>query len=200
MAKLVLNVGGMFSGKSTELIKQGQRHLYARQRVVFVKPEMDDRYSTDEIVTHDGKRIKAINYCGWLLVPEVLTADVVLIDEIQFFPIHVFKQIKELLADGKNIYISGLDKDFRGNGFLIVEMLMTEADEINKLKSVCEMCGADAGFTGKRENLFKSSTVEIQVKEETVAQFELGEKDVYIPLCRSCHNNHIESQVKDDAQ
>lgn len=184
MSKLVLNVGGMFSGKSTELIKQGQRHIYARQNVVFVKPEMDDRYSKDEIVTHDGKRIKAINYCGWLLLPEVLCADVILIDEIQFFPLDVFIQIKELLDDGKLIYISGLDKDYNGNAFTITERLMVEADVVNKLKAVCERCGEDASFTGKRKMERGNDSV-----------IELGEHETYLPLCRDCFNKHKEGWV-----
>lgn len=181
MAKLIMNVGGMFSGKSTELQKQGQRHLYAKQNVVFLKPIVDDRYSDDEIVTHDGKGVKAINIEKSIMIPEVLTADVVLIDEIQFFPLSVCKEIQDLLNDGINIYVSGLDMNYRGRGFLVVEELMSIADEVHKLKAVCEMCGEDAGFTGKRKMYGPSDST-----------FKLGEKDIYIPLCRECFCKHLE--------
>ena len=189
MSKLIMNVGGMFSGKSTLLQQQGKRHMYAKQNVVFLKPAFDNRYSEDEIVTHEGNSVKAINVDDTLSkYGEIWTADVVLIDEIQFFPLSVVYEIKQLLAENIMVYVSGLDMNYRGRGFLVVEELMTIADEINKLKAVCEMCGKDAGFTGKRHNHINGATVSINVSGENISEFELGEKELYIPLCRNCFN------------
>ena len=173
MAKLVCNVGGMFSGKSTELQRQGRRHVLAGHRVVFLKPEYDNRYSNDCVVTHLGDKVEAINVLETILIPEVLEADVILIDEIQFFPAMVVVEIKKLLRCNKTIYVSGLDMDSNGNGYITVEGLMTIADQVQKFKAVCEECGQDATFTDKR------------IKNDLVN--ELGSKDIYIPLCRNCY-------------
>lgn len=170
--KLVCNVGGMFSGKTTELQRQGQRHLLAGHKVVFLKPSYDDRYSEDKIVTHCGQSIGAINVTDTIMIPEVIGAEVILIDEVQFLHYGIANEIRELLKEGKTIYVSGLDMDSKGNGFLIVEALMTLADTVQKFKAVCEECGDDATFTGKRI--------------ENNQRHELGSMDIYIPLCRSC--------------
>src|SRR2546423_7141110 len=51
--------GGMFSGKSEELIRRLRRSVIARQRVQVFKPLIDDRYSTEDIVSRDDRRLKA---------------------------------------------------------------------------------------------------------------------------------------------
>lgn len=43
-SKLILNVGSMFSGKSTELQRQGERHILAGHNIIFLKPDFDTRY------------------------------------------------------------------------------------------------------------------------------------------------------------
>src|SRR5689334_14339943 len=51
--------GGMFSGKSEELIRRLRRAVIARQRVQVFKPILDDRFATDEVVSRDDRRLKA---------------------------------------------------------------------------------------------------------------------------------------------
>lgn len=173
MAKLVVNTGGMFSGKSTELQRQGKRHILAGHKVVFLKPKMDDRYSKDCIVTHEGAKVEALNVEKSILEDmRVAEADVILIDEVQFLYFGVVADIEFLLRLGKTIYVSGLDMDFNGTGFSITEILMAKADEVNKFKAVCEKCGKDSTFTAKRT--------------DSKNQIELGSKDLYMPLCRTC--------------
>ena len=61
MSTLTVNTGSMFSGKSTLLISQGEKHAKAGQRVLFVKPAIDSRYSESEVVTHGGLRVQALS-------------------------------------------------------------------------------------------------------------------------------------------
>jgi thymidine kinase len=173
--KLIVNVGGMFSGKSTELQRQGTRHILRGHSVTYVKPLLDNRYSEDEIVTHDGRKVKAINVDtnGLRILTGIpLDTDVVLIDEVQFFEPRLLDVIDELLKSGIRVYCSGLDLDFEGNPFGITPYLMSKADEVNKLHAVCDECGNDAWVTPR-----------ITENKETV---KLGEKDEYFPLCRAC--------------
>ena len=51
--------GPMFSGKSEELIRRLRRAEIARQRVQIFKPAIDERYSSNQIVSHDDGRIHA---------------------------------------------------------------------------------------------------------------------------------------------
>lgn len=174
MSKLVVNCGGMFSGKSTELQRQGKRHLIAGRSVVFLKPLLDTRYSDDAIVTHEGRQVKAINIVDSILIPEVLKSDIILIDEIQFFSTRVIKEIDQLVRIGKEVHCSGLDMDYRGREFYITAALMSRADVVNKFNAVCECCGDDAVFTGRKQNEVSSTVL-------------LGEKEIYTPLCRPCY-------------
>lgn len=184
MAILTVNTGSMFSGKSTLLISQGEKHVKAGQRVLYIKPSLDDRYSEDEIVTHDGLKVKAFNVDanrGLKRVIEPGDVDVVLIDEAQFFDKRICNSVWWLLSEGKRVYASGLDMNFLGDGFETMKELMAIADKVNKLKAVCESCGDDAVITGKR-NFHKESEGSI---------VELGAKETYIPLCRKCYLKYM---------
>lgn len=177
--KLVLNVGGMFSGKSTELQRQGKRHELRGHSVLYVKPKMDNRYSEDEIVTHDGEKIKAISIDTdkpdeLLFITRIMQTQVICIDEIQFFDLHIIEIIDGLLKLGKRIYCSGLDLDFEGKPFEVTAFLMAKADQVKKLHAVCDSCGNDAWVTPRKSD-----------EKQTV---KLGEKDDYYPLCRACFN------------
>jgi thymidine kinase len=176
--KLVVNVGGMFSGKSSELQRQGKRHILRGHNVLYVKPRMDNRYSEDEIVTHDGRKVKAMNVGtdDYFLNRISVGVDVVLIDEVQFFTETLIDVIEGLLVGGTRVYCSGLDLDFEGKPFGITPLLMAMADEVNKLHAVCDKCGNDAWVTPRLT----------QNKEKV----KLGEKDEYFPLCRPCYYRH----------
>lgn len=173
--KLVVNTGSMFSGKSTELQRQGERHIIAGHNVIYVKPEMDTRYSESAIVNHKGEKVVALpvpTYDIACYIPE--DKQVILIDEVQFFNTCVVEDIKNFLKAGKTVYCSGLDMDFKGEPFEVVANLMAIADEVNKFHAVCSHCGVDAVFSAKLES-------------NSTQRVELGEKDKYIPLCRDCY-------------
>lgn len=180
MSKLVVNVGGMFSGKSTELLRQGERHMRAGHNVVFIKPKTDNRYSDTEIVTHNGQSVMAniADPAESILKYAEEGTDVVLIDEVQFFTKRIIPSIWCLLDRGISVYCSGLDMDFLGDGFETVNELMAIADEVNKLHAVCKHCGEDAVMSAKK-NFHDFSQAHERV--------ELGSDDLYIPLCRQCY-------------
>ena len=178
--KLEVFTGGMFAGKSTALIAKGQRHLLAGQKVVYVKPEMDNRYSEDEIVTHDGQKVEAVSVrTVWdtlLHYGAVNNSDVVLVDEVQFFAKGLISDIETLLERGKIVYCSGLDMDYTGKPFEVTAQLLALADEVHKLKAVCAETGQDAGFSLK----VSGSTERV----------ELGAGDTYKPVSRSVFYQH----------
>lgn len=182
--------GGMFAGKSTELISKGERHARAGKNVVYSKPKEENRFSADHIVTHSGIKVKAITLDPtyfMLFVHEWITlheADVILIDEAQFFDETIAGVIQSLLSAGKTVYVAGLDIDFKGNPFPIMAVLMGIADKVTKLKAVCKQCGHDAYASAR----LTSST-------ETV---ELGGNESYAPLCRNCFAEFNEQNTEEN--
>ena len=143
--------GGMFSGKSSELISRLERAEIAKKRCMVFKNSSDARRKTDAISTHDGREYASIpianNECDKILEMTNHSVDVVAIDEIQFFNMTIIDTISSLLNDGKRVIVSGLDMDSHGLPFGIIHILLTMAEHITKLHAVCNVCGADASFS-----------------------------------------------------
>src|SRR3954452_2488666 len=79
--------GSMFSGKSEELIRRLRRAKIARQKVQVFKPEIDARFSNDQIVSHSAMRHESSNVrtAADILAQFEPDTEVVGIDEAQFF-------------------------------------------------------------------------------------------------------------------
>lgn len=172
MTNLTINVGPMFSGKTTALQQQGTKHIRAKQKTIFLKPYFDNRFSDNYIVSHDGFKVPAVNIDDTLLIAEALHSDVILVDEVQFLPDTIIEDLWELIRLGKTIYCSGLDTDYKGNGFNTTMQIMAIADKINKFTAICKTCGKDATLSSK--------------KEDNGMRVELGADEAYFPVCKEC--------------
>ncbi|WP_313955500.1 thymidine kinase [Bacillus pumilus] len=176
VGSLTIDVGSMFAEKSTALQRHGKRYMLAGKKVVFLKPSIDNRYSEDFIVTHDGKKVEAINIQitnkNEVGIPlDLFEADVVCIDEVQFFPDQMITHIEKLIEQGKKVFVAGLDMDRYGKPFGIVPYLMAKADHVTKHHAVCVFCGDDAW-------------VSLEVSNDSSTQVKVG--DDYKPACRQC--------------
>ena len=89
--------GSMFSGKTEELLRRLRRANFAHQKVEIFKPCIDNRYSADDVVSHDQNSIPStpVEHSNniLLLSSEV---EVVGIDEAQFFDEGLWKFAKHL--------------------------------------------------------------------------------------------------------
>lgn len=174
--ELTVFCGSMFAGKSTALLAAGERHQLAGREVMYIKPDIDTRYSADEIVTHNKLSVKAHirNTEETILFAYAETgADVVLIDEVQFFDTELVNDCLYLMEKGVKVYCAGLDLDYNNTPFETVMRLMGHADSVQKVKAVCAGCGDDAHVT------FKHS--------ESNYRLEIGSKEIYTPFCRACY-------------
>lgn len=185
VGRLEVYCGGMFASKSTALQRQGKRHLLAGRKVVFLKPEIDNRYGEDVVSTHDGAVMDAISILSDLPIliygeKAVDEADVVCIDEVQFFNEELISVIDNLIYDGKLVYVAGLDMNSEGQPFGIMPILMAKAEKVEKYQAVCSDCGEDAYVTVAL------------TKKETEVQVGNG----YKPVCRSCSVKYIGGAVK----
>lgn len=165
--------GCMFSGKTEELIRRLVRAQIARQEVLVFKPAVDVRYGREAIVTHAGRTLpcQPIARASQIL-EHVGTAQVVGIDEAQFFDGDLVAICNRLADGGKRVIVAGLDQDFAGRPFEPIPGLLAVAEYITKNLAVCMQCGAPAD---RSQRLVPSER-----------QVMLGAHDSYEARCRAC--------------
>jgi thymidine kinase len=142
-------VGSMFSGKSEELIRRLRRAQIARQKVQIFKPALDTRYADDQIVSHSEMRIDSRPVASARALLELVEpdAEVVGIDEGQFFDLELPMICNTLADQGKRVIVAGLDKDYLGKPFEPMPQLLAIAEYITKTLAICMVCGNPANRT-----------------------------------------------------
>ena len=146
--------GSMFSGKTDELIRRLVRATIARQKVQVFKPAIDIRYAVEKVTSHAGSNFDAIPVENASDIRNKLDKDatVVAIDEAQFFDPEVVNVAQELASQGVRVLIAGLDTDFRGEPFGPMPILMSMAEDVDKLHAICMVCGGEASRTQRLVN------------------------------------------------
>jgi len=170
--------GSMFSGKTEELIRRLNRAKYARLSVEIFKPKIDVRYSDEDVVSHNDNSIRstAVDSSANILLL-FSPADVIGIDEAQFFDDGLVDVCNNLANQGVRVIIAGLDMDFQGKPFHPMPELMAIAEHVTKVHAICMHCGQNAQYSYR-----KTASKELVV---------LGETQEYEPLCRTCYNKAI---------
>lgn len=166
--------GSMFSGKTEELIRRLKRAKLANQKVEIFKPKIDTRYSANEVISHDENAIVSTPVDTSVNILMLTTdADVVGIDEAQFFDNALADVCNELANRGLRVIAAGLDMDYLGKPFGPMPDLLAIAEYITKVHAICPRCGNLAQYTHRKTTDSK--------------RVLLGEKDIYEPLCRKCY-------------
>lgn len=166
--------GSMFSGKTEELLRRIRRAQIAKLDIEIFKPRIDIRYHLEEVVSHDHNSIASIpvdSAASILLYGS--NAQVVAIDEAQFFDDGLPEVCNQLANRGTRVIVAGLDMDYQGRPFGPLPALMAIAEHVVKVYAVCVCCGSPASFSFRKEN--------------RTEQVMLGEKESYEPRCRSCY-------------
>lgn len=166
--------GSMFSGKTEELLRRVKRARLARQRVLLFKPRIDNRYDDVKVVSHEGLKAEAtaVSSSAELLAFVDGEAQVVGIDEAQFFDDGVVDVAEQLANAGIRVICAGLDQDFRGKPFGPMAALMSIAEYVSKLHAVCTQCGAAACRSQRLVGM--------------EGQLFVGGAADYEPRCRKC--------------
>src|ERR1044072_6808696 len=107
--------GGMFSGKSEELIRRVRRAEIARQRTQIFKPAVDDRFDIKRIVSPNNRAIDPIAPANTaeLRANLVFGVKVVGIDEVQFFDAAIVDLSMELADAGVRVIAAGLGQGYK---------------------------------------------------------------------------------------
>lgn len=165
-------MGGMFSGKSTELIRRIKRHQIIGDSVLVVNSSKDIRSDVNVVKTHDGDTFNCIKVSSLNQV-DIGPYDVIIIDEAQFFT--KLKHFVQYAIDHKkHVILAGLDGDYKQNVFGELLSTIPMADEVTKLYALCMVCrDGTLGPFSKRCNNENSQEL-------------VGGQETYKAVCRMC--------------
>lgn len=159
--ELHLIVGPMFSGKSTELLRQINRHRSIGKSVLVVNHVLNNRYESRGITTHDTKHgggaceeqcVVAEKLCDlWESDAGAIyaRAEIIFVEELQFFP-DAYEVVRAIVeSTDKTVVAAGLTADYRRQPFGDVLRLIPHADRLTHLRGLCCRCrdGTPGAFT-----------------------------------------------------
>ena len=184
---LSLFIGPMYAGKSSELIRQIQRYEILQQNILVINHTINQRYGSTTITTHTK-----VSYDDCIILSRLgdlyeneewkrrfERADVIVIEELQFFEDAYDHVVQWCDVYKKNVIAGGLDGDFRRQPFGDVLRLIPHAEKVVKLKALCKRCGdgTEASFTKRT----------VADEEQT----RVGADDVYEAVCRKHFLSHV---------
>ncbi len=173
--------GGMFSGKTEELIRRAKRAKIAGQKVLVVKPKTDNRYSDTEVVSHNDTAIPSVVVSESNHIIDLSNDfQVICIDEAQFFDNEIVNIANQLANHQKRVIVAGLDMDYEGKPFGPMPYLLAIAEFVTKLHAICTKSGMLASYS--------------QRVVEGTEQVMVGEYDAYEPRARHCFSRGIEKR------
>ena len=178
--------GGMFSGKSEELIRRIRRAEIARQRAQIFKPLIDDRFDLKRIISRDNRGLDALAVTNSADLRGKISfgVKVVGIDEVQFFDDEIVGVCMDLADAGVRVIAAGLDQDYLRRPFGPMPGLLAVAEYVSKMHAVCVRCGGPAHYT--------------QRVAGGNSQIEIGD-GTYEARCRVCYEPYQanETSVED---
>ncbi|AZZ65790.1 thymidine kinase [Metamycoplasma phocicerebrale] len=169
--------GPMYSGKSEELLRKCRTLFYMGFNTLIIKPEFDNRFSDDEIVSRSGLRKKTTSLSDIKKVYDLLKKekyDAILIDEAHFFNNDIVEVADDLANKGYLVIIAGLDQDYLHKPFGPMPALIAIAEKVTKLQAICVVCKNPASMSYRKIN--------------SDEQKLLGDYNEYEPRCRKCYN------------
>lgn len=178
-----LILGPMYAEKSTNLLRQYRLSKKSGKNCILIKYAGDNRYTDEDyIATHDQLlSVEKALACAELKEAELnnnfIYADVICIDEIQFYPdgVEFCNKWRDL---GKTVIACGLYADYLRNPFATIPLLIAIADKVEFFHSICHDC--------KQYNASASYRITNET-EQTV----IGGTDKYEPLCQLCYNTRM---------
>ena len=167
--------GGMFSGKSEELVRRLVRAQIARQRIQVFKPTADSRHPPEVLITRDARELAADSVADSMALRNAIdpSVEVVGIDEAQFFDSGLVSLVTELADRGVRVIVAGLDQDYLRRPFGPMPVIMALAEFVDKTHAVCVQCGLAAHYS---QRLAGGGD-----------QVLVGDVEVYEARCRECY-------------
>jgi thymidine kinase len=185
MAKLYFKYGAMSSGKSIELLRVNYNYYENNKKTICLTSIKDDRYTVGYITSRIGISTGAIGFEKiniFDLVKKTEGVSCVLVDEAQFLTkeqVYQLSDVVDILDIPAICY--GLRSDFKMYAFEGSKYLMSMADSIEEIKTICSVCKNKKAIVNAR---FKDGVI-----EKVGQQIQIGGNETYKPLCRKCYKS-----------
>lgn len=174
MAKLYFRYGAMGSSKTANAIMVRHNYLERGQRVLMLKPRVDNRDGETMIASRSGLRCEC-HFIEDLDRFNVRDYDCLIVDEAQFLTrAQVERLVRVVDVDNVPVIAYGLRCDFRNELFEGSQWLLAWADTIEEVKTIC-WCGKKA--------VCNARVVDGKMVREG-EQIVLGGSESYVSLCR----------------
>ncbi len=178
---IVVIKGSMFSGKTDELVRRLERESYRPGgKSQAFKPAFDTRYADEHIVTHNQKQFPCTVFSSVRSLLDIVDPDTTLvgIDEAQFsdptHPEELYTVCILLAKSGRDVWLSCLSQDYRGEPFKNVAYVLAVANKVIEKTAVCSVCGSDEAMYSQ---LLETGHTD---------QLLLGAKGRYDARCAQC--------------
>jgi len=180
MAKLYFRYSTMGAGKSLDLLKTAHNYEERNKKVFLLTSDLDNRFGKKKIASRIGISRDANTFNNKSNLYEMVVSNgeklsCILIDEAQFLTKEQVWQLTDIVDYlGINVIVYGLRSDYLGEPFEGSIYLMTLADKIEELKTICEF-GDKASINMRLLNgepVFEGEQVQI------------GGNESYLPVCR----------------
>lgn len=184
MASLYFYYSSMDSGKSTYLLQAAHNYESAGKRVLLLTPLIDDRFGTGKITSRIGLQNDAIAITAVDNLRELISnayddayISCVMVDESQFLSADQVWQLSDVVDHYKiPVLCFGLRTDAFGKAFEGSEILLSIADELSELKSICKRCEKKANMQLRLD--------EYGQPVKSGSQVQIGGNDIYLSVCR----------------
>lgn len=176
-----LITGPMSCGKTEELLRRIRRCIIAKKKVIVISPDVDTRAKGDYIESRNGLWLDAVKVKHSIQILSVVKdAQVVAIDELQFFDSNIVKVVNQLMSEGKKVIGTGLELDFKAEPFGSMPELMCIATRIDKLHAVCMKCGCEHATRTQR-------LIDGQPADKSSPLIMIGGDETYEARCIKCY-------------
>ena len=170
----------MGAGKSLDLLKTAHNYEERNKKVLLLTSGLDDRFGVKKItsrigVSRDSHTFSQETNIFKFIEENCTDCECILIDESQFLTKEQVWSLTDVVDYlGINVICYGLRSDYMGEPFEGSIYLMTLADKIEELKTICE-------FGDKASMNIRLINGKPTFKGE---QIQIGGNESYLPVCR----------------
>ncbi|HCB11500.1 MAG TPA: thymidine kinase [Cyanobacteria bacterium UBA11991] len=176
-----LITGPMSCGKTEELLRRVRRCIIAKKKVIVISPDVDTRAGGDYIESRNGLWLEAVKVKHAVQILSIVKdAQIVAIDELQFFDKNIVPVITKLMNDGKKVIGTGLELDFKAEPFGSMPELMCIATQVDKLHAVCMKCGCENATRTQR-------LIDGKPADKSSPLIMIGGDETYEARCIKCY-------------
>lgn len=198
MAKLYYKWGVMSSNKSLQLLTVAHNYETQGKPVKVFTPSIDDRSGKGVVASRVGLQREAIAVEPHDDLYEIIEDHFeysdespiycLLVDEAQFLTKQQVAQLARIVDDYDTpVMAFGLKTDFQNNLFEGSAALLTYADKIEEMKTICTVCNRRAIL-----NLRINNGKPVYEGE----QVQIGGDESYLPVCRYHYFNYKNPDIE----